>query len=530
MAGPSPAKRGSAIKLLRSTLTVSVATLLSRVFGLIRDMVIARFFGATALTDAFWVAFRIPNFMRRLFAEGSFSLAFVPVLSEYRETHSPAELRGLIDHVAGTLIAVLLLVVGLLILTAPGVARIVAPGFADDAATFELTVRMLRLTIPYAGFISLVAMAGGILNTYGRFALPALTPILLNIALIAAAFWGARSFAQPVVALAWGVLVAGVLQLAVQVPALSRMGLLPRPRWGWNHPGVRKIRLLMIPTLFGSSIAQVNLLIDTAIATMLDEGSNSWLYYSDRLLEFPLGVFAIALSTVILPGLSQRFAGGDERGFSASLDWALRWGVIVGLPAAAGLLLLAGPLVSALFEYREFDAFDARMSAMSLAALSVGLPAWILIKIVAPAFYARQDTRSPVRAGVAAMLTNVLLNVAIVFFIMNPNQPGRHAGLALASSLAGWLNLALLWRYLRRGGYYTTQRKWLPDLIRSLAAVGVMAAVLVWLSPDPTMWSDWAWYERVGRLFMLIAIGFGSYVGASVLLGLRPKELVDRPL
>lgn len=511
--------------MLRSTLTVGSATVLSRVFGLARDMVIARVFGANAMTDGFWVAFRIPNFMRRLFGEGSFSLAFVPVLSEYRQQRDPAEVRALVDHVAGTLMAVLLVVVGCLVLAAPGVLHVVAPGFVDDPATFATTTDMLRLTAPYVGFISLVAMAGGALNAHGRFAVPALTPILLNIALIVAAWWGARAIDPPIVALAWGVLFAGVIQLAFQLPSLSRLGLLPRPRWGWNHPGVKKIRRLMIPTLFGSSVAQINLLIDTAIATMLVAGSNTWLYYSDRLLEFPLGVFAIALSTVILPGLSRQHAGGDRIAFSRSLDWGLRWGLLIGPPAALGLALLAEPLMVTLFQYDRFDAFDARMSALSLAALALGLPAWIFIKIVAPAFYARQDTRSPVIAGVIAMVTNVALNLLIVFVLMDPQMNGRHAGLALASSLAGWVNLGLLAWMLARADYYQTQRRWLPDAGLCLLATAAMAPIVWWLTPPSEIWAGWEWHYRALRLALVVVAGAAAYALVLGIGGLRFRHL-----
>ncbi len=381
------------MKLLKSTVSVGSATIVSRILGFVRDIVFARYFGVSGETDAFFLAFKIPNFMRRLFAEGSFSLAFVPVLSEVRESGDRQALKDLIDNVTGTLAGILLVITAIGILAAPAVLAIFAPGWLiQGRPEFQLSADMLRITFPYVLLISLTALSGGILNTFERFLVPALTPVLLNISLIAAVLLSSR-MEVPVKALAWGVLAAGIAQLLIQIPALMKLGVMPRPRWGWQHSGVRKILRLMIPTLIGSSVAQVNLLLDMVIATFLVSGSVTWLYYSDRLLEFPLGVFGVALSTVILPNLSRKFAARSPQAFSATLDWALRLALIITLPAALGLAVLAKPILITLFQYQAFVLSDVEMSALSLAAYATGLPAFIAVKVLAPGYYARQDTR-----------------------------------------------------------------------------------------------------------------------------------------
>ena len=336
--------------LLKSTGIVSAMTSLSRVSGFIRDMLYAQLFGAGAGTDAFFVAFRIPNFLRRLFAEGAFSQAFVPVFSEYQTQHQQAELRELVDQVTGTLGAILLLITALGVLAAPLLILLFAPGFSSDAGKYQLTVDMLRITFPYLLFISLTALAGGVLNSCGRFAIPAVTPVLLNLTMIAAALWLAPHMEKPVMGLAWGVFIAGVVQLGFQIPFLRQIKLLPRPRWGWASAGVQQVLKLMLPAVFGSSVAQVNLLIDTLLASFLVSGSVSWLYYSDRLVEFPLGIFGVALGTVILPKLSRHHASAETAHFSQTLDWALRWALLIGVPATVALVILAGPMLAALFQ------------------------------------------------------------------------------------------------------------------------------------------------------------------------------------
>ncbi len=515
------------MKLLKSTLTVGAATLLSRIMGFVRDVVLAKMFGASGETDAFFLAFRIPNFMRRLFAEGSFSSAFVPVLSEYKATGDRRALRDLVDHVTGTLAGILLVLTAIGILAAPLILYVFAPGWvADDRPEFSLSASMLRVTFPYIMLISLTALAGGILNTFGRFMVPALTPILLNLSLIAAALLLAGHLEVPVTALAWGVLVAGFAQLLIQVPALMRLGLMPRPRWGWRHSGVRRIIKLMIPTLFGSSVAQVNLLIDSIIATFLVTGSVSWLYYSDRLLEFPLGVLGIALATVILPNLSQKHAQASTAEFSATLDWALRLAVIITVPAAVGLVILAAPILITLFQYDAFTPDDVRMSAYSLVAYSAGLPAFIAVKVLAPGYYARQDTRTPVKIALIAMASNMLLNLLFVGVLLYQGFEGPHAGLALASSVAAYLNAILLFRGLRKREVYAPEKGWL----RLWVAVGVasvaMGALLFFMTHDIESWIQASVPLRIKNLTLGICFGGIVYVFTCMVAGLKTHDLV----
>lgn len=508
------------LSLLKSLSTVGANTFASRVLGFARDLVFAHVFGASAQSDAFFVAFKIPNFLRRLFAEGAFATAFVPVLSEYRARRDPQELREFIDHVAGTLGLVTLAVSLLGMLLAPLVVSLFAFGwvFDGESAKLALAAEMLRLTFPYLFFISLTAFAGGILNAHDRFAVPAFTPVLLNLSLIGAALWLAPQMTEPIVALAWGVLVAGVTQLTFQLPFLARVDRLPRPRPGFYDPGVRRVLLLMVPALFAVSVTQINLLLDTVLASFLATGSISWLYYSDRLMEFPLGILGVALSTVLLPRLSRRAAQGSPKSFSRTLDWGLRITLIFGVPAAVGLMVLAGPIIATLFQSAVFDARDVAMAQRSLVAYALGLQAFILIKVLAPGFYARQDTRTPVRIAVIAMLANMLLNLLLVF-------PLQHAGLALATSLSAYLNAYLLWRGLRRDGVHTPQAGWARlGLAVALAATG-MALLLWWLSPVLGEWVSGPRFDRILWLLGLILLGGLSYLTLSWLCGLRPRHL-----
>ena len=514
------------MSLLKSTAIVSAMTTLSRVLGLLRDMVFARVFGAAAGTDAFFIAFKIPNFLRRLFAEGAFSQAFVPVLSEYKAQRHEAEVRELVRHTAGTLLVVLFVLSVVAVLAAPLLVMVFAPGFIGDPGRFELTADMLRVTFPYLLFISLTALAGSVLNSFGRFAVPAFTPVLLNLVLIAAALWAAPLFARPVMALAWGVFIAGLAQLLFQLPFLHRLGLLRWPCWGGANDGVRRIGRLMLPAIFGSSVAQVNLLFDTIIASFLAAGSVSWLYYSDRLVEFPLGVFGIALATVILPSLSQRHAEADPRAFAATLDWALRWVLLIGTPAMLGLALLAGPLLVTLFNYGEFDAQDVAMSRLSLTAYSLGLLGFIAVKVLAPGYFARQDTRTPVRIGVIAMLSNMLLNVFFVVPMVLLGIPGPHSGLALATACSAFLNAGLLYRGLRRDGVLQHGPGWGRLFLQVALACVAMGGLLGWGLADLETWQARDTLARVGWLVGWVAAGMGLYVAVLLGVGVRPRQLL----
>ena len=530
-------------KLLRSAAVFSSMTFLSRLSGLVRDQVYAHVFGAGGMMDAFFVAFRIPNFMRRLSAEGSFSMAFVPVLAEYKATRSPEEVKALIDRVTGTLAAALLVLTGIVILLAPQIARLIAPNF--DAAQMQVLTDLLRITFPYALFISLASLAGGILNTYQRFAIPALSPVLMNLSMIAAAVGLAPLMDYSVMVLGWGVFAAGVLQLGFQLPSLARLGLLPRPKLDFAHAGVRKILTLMVPTLFGSSVAQFNLLLNTWVAALLISGSVSWLYYSDRLLEFPLGMFGVAIGTVILPHLSSRHAETDPEGYSKGLDWGFRLCLLIGLPACAGLILCAPPLLATLFQYGKFDATDVQMASWSLMAQSIAVPAFLLVKVLAPAFYSRQDTRTPVKAAVVAVLTNALCTLLFFALMLYGTEPGRqalqaaggdvkqalgqvqgaHALLALAIAVAGWVNALQLAWLLRKAGVYRRQPGWGRFLRQiGVATVAMTLVVLAFrvLWPD---WTPWAWWDRGWRLAVMVGAGGAMYAGLLWVQGIRPRDL-----
>lgn len=500
-------------------------TLLSRVFGLLRDITLATFFGASGGTDAFLVAFKIPNFMRRLFGEGAFSLAFVPVLSEYREKRDKAALKDLVNHVAGTLGGFLLALSLLGMIFAPALVYIFAPGFTKDAGQMQLTADLLRITFPYILFISLVAFAGGILNSYQQFAVPAFTPVLLNICLIASAFFLAPYFEQPLTALAWGVAMAGVTQLLIQFPALIRLGLMPVPKIKRGHEGVKKIIRLMIPAIFGSSVAQINLLLDTVIASFLITGSVTWLYYSDRLLEFPLGVLGIAIATVILPTLSQQHARASTEEFNQTLNWALRLVTLITIPACVGLFILAGPILASLFEYEKFTANDTYFSSLSLMAYMLGLPALISVKILAPGFYARQDTRTPVRIGIIAMICNMFMNIALVVPLVLLDYEAPHIGLALATSLSGYINAMLLYLGLRNIGVFQPQAGWPAWIFRIVISTTAMAAAIIWLTPDAIQWSQWLLLERLTNLGLIIITGAFVYFIMLWLQGVRPGQL-----
>ena len=525
MAELAPQSRSSNRGLLGSSMVVSAATMTSRVLGLVRDVVLAALIGATSNADAFFVAFKIPNFLRRLFAEGAFAQAFVPVLSETREQGGAAAVKALVDRVAAVLGGSLLLLTALVMLAAPLVATVFAPGFYNNAGKLALTADLIRITFPYLLLISLTGFAGGILNTYGRFAVPAFTPVLLNISLIVAAAWVAPTMVEPVYALALGVLAAGMLQLLFQLPALYGLDLLPRPRWQPADPGVRRILTLMVPALFGVSVSQINLLLDTVLASLLPSGSVSWLYYSDRLTELPLGVFAVAIATVILPALSaQRAAGKDSQAFSATLNWALRNVLLIAVPATFALLLLAGPILTTLFQYGEFAVSDVAKSQASLLAYSAGLSAFMLIKVLAPGYYARQDMKTPVRIGIIAMVANMVLNPLFIYPLYTVYDLG-HVGLALATSASAWLNAGLLYRGLKQKAVLQTDGLWRVFALRLVVSVAVMSGVLWALQPDSTWWASALLWDRVFGLAGLVAAGGVSYLLSLWLMGVRWSDL-----
>ena len=526
-----PVQKSSDSGLLRSSGVVSFFTMLSRFMGLARDIVFARVIGAEALADVFFVAFKIPNFFRRLFAEGAFAQAFVPILGEYRENGSQAAVRALINRVTGTLGITLLMLTLIIVLASPVMAAIFAPKwFFDDPAKFAATADMLRITFPYLLFISMTGVAGGILNSYDRFAVPAFTPLLLNVTLIAAALIAAPLFDQPAYALAWGVFVAGVVQLMFQLPFLHRIHMLPVPIIDWQDAGVRKILALMAPAIFGVSVSQINLLLDTMLATFLPTGSVSWLYYSDRLSELPLGVFAVAIATVILPNLSRHHAADSQQAFSQTLDWALKTVLIIALPAAVALILLAEPILLTLFYYGDvMTARDMSMATLSLRAYASGLVAFMLIKVLAPGFFARQDMRTPVRIGVIAMLSNMLLNLLFVLPLHYFWQIG-HVGLAAATSVSAFLNALLLFIHLRKKGIYSPTTDWLRFFLALLMSVAVMIVALLVVASqlqmlETTLWYALSWWQRLGNIALLCVSGFIAYCVCLFACGFRLADL-----
>ena len=509
------------MNLLRTLAKVSSLTLLSRILGFVRDFVIARTFGAGMLTDAFFVAFRLPNLLRRLFAEGAFSQAFVPLLAEYRNQRGPEETRLLVDRVATLLFLIVLLVAALGVIGAPLLIYATAPGFVSDAEKFGLTVTLTRIVFPYILFMSLVALAAGILNTWSRFALPAFTPVLLNLSFIGMALFAAPWFDPPVLVLAWAVFLGGVLQLAIQLPALRRIGMLPRFDFAPNDPGVRRVFKLMAPAVLGVSVAQVSLLINTIFASFLVAGSVSWLYYADRLMEFPAGLLGAALGTILLPSLARAHASKDPQAFSALLDWGLRLTFMLTLPAALSLAILGVPLIATLFQHGAFTATDVLQTRLALVAYSIGLTGMILVKILAPGFYARQNIKTPVKIALLTLLATQAMN--LVFIV-----PFKHAGLALSIGLAACLNAGLLYYGLRQRKDYLPSPGWGVFLFKIMLALTVLA-VMLWFGMGRE--ADWllaSASERVAWLAALVAAGMTGYLATLWLLGFRLRDFRQR--
>jgi putative peptidoglycan lipid II flippase len=509
------------MNLLKALATVSSMTLLSRILGFIRDLVIARVFGAGLATDAFFVAFKLPNLLRRLFAEGAFSQAFVPILAEYKNRRGEGDTRLLVDHVAAFLALALLVVTLIGVVAAPLIITVTAPGFTATPGQFKLTVDLLRITFPYIFFISLTALAGGILNTYSRFSVPAVTPTLLNLSFIGFALWGAPYFDPPVTALAWAVFAGGIAQLALQVPALARIGLLPRFKFDFGDAGVWRIVRQMGPAVFGVSISQVSLVINVIFASFLVGGSISWLYYADRLMEFPIGLLGVALGTILLPSLSKRHAEGAHREYSELLDWGLRLTLLLAAPAAAALALLAVPLVATLFHYGAFGAEDVFATRRAVIAYSVGLIGLVMVKVLAPGFYARQDIRTPVRIALVTLGLTQVMNFAFI-------GPLQHAGLALAIGIGACVNAALLLRGLRRRDIYAPLPGWPVFLVKLAIAVYAMAAVLWIAAGTDASWLAMGAAARAWNLAWIVAAGAASYFATLWLLGFRLADFSRR--
>lgn len=509
------------MNLLKALASVSSMTLLSRVLGFVRDAVIARAFGAGAATDAFFVAFKLPNLLRRLFAEGAFSQAFVPILAEYRNQRGDAATHQLVNRVATVLFVVLMLVSLLGVIGAPLIVLISAPGFSATPDKFALTVDLTRIVFPYILFMSLVALAAGVLNTWSRFMLPAFTPVLLNVAMILAAAFAAPYFDPPVLALAWGAFLGGLMQLSLQWYGLKRLDMLPRWDWAPRDEGVRRVLKLMAPAAIGVSVAQISLLINTIFASFLESGSVSWLYYADRLMEFPTGMLGVALGTILLPSLAKHHADNDPSQYSKLLDWGLRITLILAAPAAVALGVLAVPLITTLFFYGEFTAHDVEMTRWALLAYAVGLVGLILVKVLAPGFYARQNIRTPVQIAIFTLLATQAMNLAFIWHL-------KHAGLALAIGLGACLNASILFYKLRRMDFYRPQPGWRTFIFKLSLALAVMGAFLYLAMGQHEQWLAYDLKQRISHLAVLVAGGAGLYFLSLGLLGFRLSQFKRR--
>jgi putative peptidoglycan lipid II flippase len=518
-ASPPPDGTASApAGLLRSSIVTSAGTFLSRVLGLVRDIILSSLFGDGPAADAFLMAQRIPNFLRRLFAEGAFAQAFVPVLAEYRQKHTMEALKLFVDRICGTLGLVLAIITVVAIVGAPLVAAIFAPGYLDQPDKFDLLVDMLRITFPYLLLISLTGFAGAILNSYGNFAVPAVTPVFLNLSLIGCALFLSPMFDEPAIAVAWGVLLAGLIQLMFQLPFLAHLKMLPRPRLTPRHDGVKKVLMLMLPVMFSVSVGQINLLLDQVLASFIPgDGAVSWLYYADRLLEVPLGGLAIAIATVILPALSRIHNKGDDTQFAATLEWGLRCILALGLPACVALIVLADPLVITIYQRGEFDPEAVTPVVRALQAFAVGLLGFMAVKVLASAYFSRQDTRTPVKYGVVSMVSNMVLN--LLFFV-----PLGHVGIALATGLSGVINAGLLLRGLLQRKVLVFGSAWWIYTFKVIGATTAMLVVLLAIRQSPPQWIAWSNLARAGMLALVCGAGGASYFLALFALGLRPRH------
>lgn len=519
----APEQSAKPKSLLRSSLLTGSMTMTSRVLGLVRDIVLASVLGAGGAMDAFAIAQKIPNFFRRLFAEGAFSQAFIPVLSEYREKGTHAAVKELVDKVAGCLGLILLLVTVIGVVGAVGFAYIFGYGYADEPEKFSLLADLVRITFPYLMLISLTGFAGAILNSYDRFAIPAVTPVFLNVFMIAAALLVADFFPNPAYALAWSIVAAGIFSLLFQLPFLRQIHLLPSPKLDWSHPGVKRILVLMTPALFGVSVSQLNLLLDSMIATMLGDGAVSWLFYSDRLVELPLGVFGVAIATVIMPGLSRLSAAQSGEKFSRMLDWAIRFVVLIALPATLALIILAEPILYTLFYHGEMKLSDILMSSYSLKAYALGLFAFMLIKVLVPGYFARQDMKSPVRIGIIAIIANIVMKPLVVIPLVMLWGLG-HVGLAFTTAMAAYVNAYLLYRGLRRSEVYNPASNWPKLWLRYGAANLTLVAVLLGFLCFWNFWPEWGVMERILRLVIVCVVGFAVYLAALFAVGVRLRD------
>jgi len=506
------------MNLLGALAKVGSLTMVSRILGFVRDTIIARTFGAGTATDAFFVAFKLPNLLRRIFAEGAFAQAFVPILAEYKETRSPEATQAFVRHVAGMLSFVLVIVTALGILAAPWVIVANAPGFINKPDKVQLSIDLLRVVFPYIFLISLSSFVGSILNSYHKFGIPAFTPTFLNISFIVFSLFFVPYFNPPIMALAWAVVVGGVLQLVFQLPWLAKLGFLKMPKLSFKDAAVNRVLKQMAPAILSVSVAQISLFINTIYASFLQSGSVSWIYFADRLMELPSGVLGVALGTILLPTLSKYATSQDTEQFSDLLDWGLRLCMLLALPAAVGLAMLAFPLVATLFMYRKFTLYSAQMTEQALVAYSLGLIGMIMIKVLAPGFYARQNIKTPVKIAIFTLICTQLMNLAFI-------SPLKHVGLSLSIGLGSCLNAGLLFYLLRKNGIYHPRKGWPVFLVKITISLVVMGGGL-WLAQYylPFEWVHVGGFKRAGQLCVLIALGGGLYFVSLVALGFRPHH------
>ncbi|HGJ5867926.1 murein biosynthesis integral membrane protein MurJ [Arsenophonus nasoniae] len=511
------------MNLLKSLAAISSMTMFSRILGFIRDAIIARFFGAGMATDAFFVAFRLPNLLRRIFAEGAFSQAFVPILAEYKNQQGDEATRTFIAYVSGLLTLILAIVTLAGILAAPWIIYITAPGFTDTPDKFDLTVRLLRITFPYILLISLVSLGGAILNTWNRFSVPAFAPTLLNISMIMSVLLLAPYCEPPIIALAWGVFAGGILQLLYQLPYLKKIGMLVLPRISLRNSGVWRVMKLMGPAIIGVSVSQISLIINTIFASFLQSGSVSWMYYADRLMELPTGVLGVALGTILLPSLAKSFSTGDHQEYQRLMDWGLRLCFLLALPCAIALAILAQPLTVSLFQYGNFTGYDAIMTQRALIAYCVGLMGLIIVKVLAPGFYSRQDIKTPVKIAIITLILTQLMNLAFI-------GPLKHAGLALSIGLAACFNALMLYWQLRRQAIFIPLAGWGKFLVKLVAALMVMVAVLLLVLNFMPAWEQGNMLMRIMRLLLVVFAGAISYFAALFVFGFRLRDFSQRAI
>ena len=509
------------MNLLKTLSGIGGMTTISRILGFIRDTIIARVFGASMESDAFFVAFKIPNLLRRISAEGAFTQAFVPVLSQYKTKHTPAELRLFVNKIS-TLLGIFLVITAILgVFAAPWIIYVTAPGFVSNPEKYDLTVALLRITFPYIFFISLVSMAGGILNTFGKFIVPAFTPVWLNISFIVSALYFTEYFTQPAYALAWAFFVGGVLQLAFQIPFLRQIGCIPKLDFNFKDEGVWRVLKLMGPSILGVSVAQISLLINTIFASFLSVGSVSWLYYADRLLEFPAGVLGVAMSTMLLPSLSKSFAKKNKSEYSELINWSLKLGILLAAPAAVGLAMLGIPIITTLLFYGAFTELDVTMTYGAVIAYSIGLTGLILIKILGPAFYAQQNIKTPVRIAIFSLFCTQFMNLLFVGYF-------KHVGLALSIGIAACINAGLLFYFLKKSAVFELNKDWRKFIFKILFSLALMTIVLYFLRGTLDQWINYSFLQRLGNLFLIISISISVYFISLRLLGLDFKIFLNR--